>query len=65
MNHSSHAKYLQLGHPNNTELNDLRKVICLRKSEASVDRNVIENFTEHGIHFLPCSYTNDVINMLP
>ena len=25
--------------------------------------NVIENLVGHGIHCLPCSYTNDVINI--
>ena len=52
----------------NTESNDLRKIICLRKSEVTVGRisvcNVIENLAEHGIHCLPCSYTNDIMNML-
>ena len=37
-----------------SELNDLRKIICLRKSESSVERisvcNVIENVAEHGMH---------------
>ena len=51
----------------NVELNDLRKVNCLRKSEVSVERisvcNVNENLVEHGIHCLPCSYTNDAIAM--
>ena len=51
----------------NTELNDLRKIICLKKSEVSVERisvcNVTENLAEHGMHFLPCSYTNDDINV--
>ena len=36
----------------NTELNDLRKIIGLRKSEVSVERisacNIIEKMTEHG-----------------
>ena len=40
----------------------------LIKSEASVERisvcNIIENLVEQGIHSLPCSYTNDVINMV-
>ena len=53
----------------NTELNDLRKIICLRKSQVSVERisvcNVIENVMEHGIHCLPCSYTNNVIDVIP
>ena len=53
----------------NTELNDLRKRVCLRKSKLSVESisgyNVIENLAEHGIHCLPSSYTNDVIDMLP
>ena len=52
-----------------TERNDLRKIICLRKSEVSVVRisvcYITENMVEHGIHCLPCSYINDVINMLP
>ena len=53
----------------NTKLNDLREIICLRKSEISVERisvcNDIENLAEHGLQCLPCSYTNDVINLLP
>ena len=53
----------------NTELNDLRVIICLRKSEVIVERisvcKVIENVAEHGIHCLPCSYTNGIIDMLP
>ena len=53
----------------NTEFNDLRKIICLRESEVSVDRisvcDVIKNLAENGIHCLPWSYTNDVIDMLP
>ena len=52
----------------NTELNDLRIIICLRKSECIVERisvyNVIEKLIEHGILCLPCSYTNDVIDLL-
>ena len=51
-----------------TEVNDPRKMICLRKSEVSVERipvcNSIENLAEYGIHCLPCSYISDVINML-
>ena len=38
----------------NTELNDLVKIICLRKPEVSVERisvcNITENLAEHGIH---------------
>ena len=56
-----------LQYSNTTELNDLRKIICLRKSEVSVERisvcNVIGNLVEHGIHCLPYSYTIDIINM--
>ena len=52
----------------NMELNDLRIIIRLRKSEVSVERisvcNIIENLADHDIHCLPCSYNNDVINML-
>ena len=51
-----------------TNLNDLRKNICLRISESSVERisvcNVIENLAEHDIHCLLFAYTNDIINML-
>ena len=40
----------------NTELNDLRNIICLRNYEVSVERisvcNVFENLPEHGIHCL-------------
>ena len=57
----------------NTELNDLRKIIYLRKSEVYVKKqqkthkktvsNVIKNLVEYGIHCLSCSYTNDVIDI--
>ena len=59
----------------NTELNDLRKIVCLTKSEVYVKKTnkketrkknifiVIENLVEHGIHYLPCSYTNDIIDL--
>ena len=50
-------------------INNLRKNICLRKSEVLVERisacYVIENLAEHDIHCLPCFFTNDVINILP
>ena len=53
----------------NTEINDLRKIICLRKPEVSVERisvcNVIENLAEHSIHCLLCFYSNVAIIMLP
>ena len=45
----------------NTKLNDLRKNICLRKSEVSVERlsvcNVIENLAEYSwpIDLAECS----------
>ena len=39
----------------NTELNDLRKIICLRKTYIFVERisvyKVTENLLEHGRHF--------------
>ena len=42
----------------NMELNDLRKIICLRKSEVSVQRttkfSVIKKLTEHDIHSRDC-----------
>ena len=51
----------------NLELNDLRIIICLRKSEDIVERisvcNVIEKLMEHGIHCLPCSFTNGIIDL--
>ena len=52
----------------NTELNDLRIIICLRKSEVTVEMisvyNVTEKLMDHGIHCLPCSFTNDAIYLL-
>ena len=54
--------------PYNMELNDLRIITCLRKYRVSVERISIcnvEKMAKHGIHCLPCSYTNDVINLLP
>ena len=40
----------------NTELNDLRIIICLRKSEVAVEKNSVCNVNaklmEHGIHCL-------------
>ena len=51
----------------NTELMIWEKS-CLRKSEVTVERIsvriVIEKLMEHGILCLPCSYINDVIDML-
>ena len=51
------------------ELNGLRIIICLRKSEVTVEKisvcNDTEKVMEHGIHCLPFSYTNDVIDLLP
>ena len=42
---------------NKTDLNDLRKIIYLRKSEVSFEIilvcNVTGNLAEHGIHCLP------------
>ena len=51
----------------NTELNDLRKNICLRKYAVSIKRLciVIEKLAEHGIHYMPCSRSRDVIYILP
>ena len=53
----------------NTELNDSRKIIRLRKTEVSVERNSVykvdENLAEHDIHSLPCSYATDVMSLLP
>ena len=50
------------------ELNDLRKIVCLRKFAILVERIsvciVIENLAEHGIHCMPCSNLIDVIDML-
>ena len=48
----------------NTKLNGLRKFVCLRESKVSVEGisvcHVIEKLMEHGIHCLPCSYSNDI-----
>ena len=48
-------------HVYNTELNDLRIIICLRKSEVSFERisvcKVTKNLTKHGINCLPCQPT--------
>ena len=52
----------------NTELNDLRIIICLKKSGATIERisvcNATEILMEHGIHCLPCSSSNDIIDLL-
>ena len=60
------CSHVTLLYTNNTELNKLRKNICLRKSEVYVKKtvsNIIEKLVEHGIHCLPCSYTNDMIDL--
>ena len=52
-----------------TELNDLRIIICLTKSQVTNERisvyNVIEKLMEHVIHCLPSSYSTDAIDLLP
>ena len=49
-------------------INSFRIIICLKESEVTVERIsvciIIENLIEHGIHCLPCSYANDVIDVL-
>ena len=50
------------------KLNHLDKIIGLRKSKVSIEKktivsNAIEKNGKHGIHFLPCSYTKDVIDL--
>ena len=46
----------------NTELNNLRKIICLRKSEVMFKKkkktvtNVVEKLVEHGIHSIMLLY---------
>ena len=55
----------------NTELTDLRIIICLRKSEVTVERivvrNVIEKLMEHGIYgqvvFSQTCYKSDNLNL--
>ena len=47
----------------NTELDNLRKEILKFMFKKKAVSNVIEKLLEHGIHCLPCSYTNDVINL--
>ena len=53
----------------NTELNYLRVIICSRTFEVTVEIISVCNNTEkmmaHGIHCLPCSYTKNVIDILP
>ena len=48
--------------------NDLRKNICLIKSEVYVNKkkgsNIMEKLVEHDINHLPCSYKNDVIDSI-
>ena len=44
----------------NTEFNDLTMNICLRKSIGKV----IENLVQLGLYCLPCSFVNDIINIL-
>ena len=40
---------------NNTELNDLRKIICLRKTQISVERISVYKVIENGRQCMPCS----------
>ena len=52
----------------NSQLNDVRTIICLRKFEVSVERisicNVIEKLADRGMHGLLCFYTDDVVDVL-
>ena len=66
------CKKWHLKHKKNTELKDLRKIICLPKSEVSVETisvcNVIENLTEHGRklaeHGIHCHSCHDPTPMM-
>ena len=53
---------------NNTELNDLRKIICLRKTNLCLKEKqflmFLKKLVEHGIHFLLFSYINDIIRYI-
>ena len=54
----------------NTEINDLRIIICLRTSEVSIERVTVckfiqKNLAEHGIYCLLCYNTYEVIYLLP
>ena len=54
----------------NTKLKYLTKFICFRKSKFSVERISVcnsenENLVEDGVYCLPCSCTNDVMDMFP
>ena len=53
----------------NRDLNEMRRIICLRKSEVTIERipvcYVIEKSMEHVKHYLPCFYTYDIIELLP
>ena len=51
----------------NTELNELRKIICLKNSEVYDKKEQFQmslKLYEHCIHCLPCSCKNDVIDIL-
>ena len=51
----------------NMELNDLTIIIYLRKSKVSVEGisvcDVIEKFVEHKTHRLPCSDSDEIIDL--
>ena len=53
----------------NTELNDLKIIVCLRKSEVSVQRisavMSLNKLAEHSRYYLSCSYITNVINLFP
>ena len=57
----------QIAHPPYyTELNDLRIIICWKKSEVSVEIISVCKVTEKlAKHVIQCLDTNDVINLLP
>ena len=56
---NSEASFRQESLTSNLKLTDLRKIIKWRKSDFSVERISVCNFTEklmeHGTHCLPCS----------
>ena len=59
---------IRIDHIYSTELNDLSIIICLIRSEVTVEGilfcHVIEKLMERGIHCLPYSYTNEFIDLL-
>lgn len=61
---NQHKNRISVESVNKTELNNLRMIICLKKSEVSLELisvcNVIENLMEHGIHCLALAFMQEM-----